>query len=395
MGDKRKLTHIRYKWNILFKSKYMSYIVGVFCVLCTVFIYMITRANSIIKLEQELNSFLEINVNRVESRIDNIEFNLSEFAQHGYPNTPQENTDWENRAEFYVTHQIGVRNIVLIDLDLTVKKVYPTDNLDYYVNQEISIQQNNPHYRNVVFSVSNEEIITGFIVAEIDVIELIMDISEEWPHGYAVQIYHEEQLLTSSDSWENSSSIMSVKDNVYFQNKFFELVISPTKSMVQSNTNSSNLILTFGLSLSLLITYIWYTQSLANQKLEKLVEKKTKELVFMSYHDQLTGIYNRRYYEQKITEFATSEANPFTIILADINGLKLVNDAFGHLEGDNLIKLATELMIKNVPKQGVVCRIGGDEFAMILPKVSLKNSEQIIAKIEEQAAQIEKESSEL
>ena len=54
------------------------------------------------------------------------------------------------------------------------------------------------------------------------------------------------------------------------------------------------------------------------------------ELLYLSTHDHLTGLYNRRYFEQKLKELDTKENLPFSIIMFDVNGLKLVNDSFGH-----------------------------------------------------------------
>ena len=58
----------------------------------------------------------------------------------------------------------------------------------------------------------------------------------------------------------------------------------------------------------------------------------------MSYHDQLTGLYNRRFYEEELERINFRWNLPVTLVIADVNGLKLTNDAFGHFSGDNLLK---------------------------------------------------------
>jgi len=65
-------------------------------------------------------------------------------------------------------------------------------------------------------------------------------------------------------------------------------------------------------------------------------EKKEKQdrIVYLSFYDQLTGVYNRRYFEEELNRLDTERNYPLTLVMFDVNGLKLVNDAFGHLVGD-------------------------------------------------------------
>jgi len=90
----------------------------------------------------------------------------------------------------------------------------------------------------------------------------------------------------------------------------------------------------------------------------------------LSYHDQLTGVYNRRYFEEALIQFDGEKYLPVAIAMVDVNGLKLTNDAFGHQTGDKLLRLVTEILCRNCPTQGVVSRIGGDEFVIICPNTS-------------------------
>jgi PAS domain S-box-containing protein len=72
-----------------------------------------------------------------------------------------------------------------------------------------------------------------------------------------------------------------------------------------------------------------------------------KKVLYLSYHDQLTGLYNRRFYEEELRRLDTDRNLPITLVLADVNGLKLTNDAFGHLAGD-------ELLVKSPCQQSVL-----------------------------------------
>ncbi|AZO94238.1 sensor domain-containing diguanylate cyclase [Halocella sp. SP3-1] len=96
-------------------------------------------------------------------------------------------------------------------------------------------------------------------------------------------------------------------------------------------------------------------------------KKYEKEMKYLSFHDQLTGLYNRRYFENELERLNQSRKSPISIIVADLDGLKSINDNYGHKKGDNYIK-SVGTIIKSISRaEDVLARIGGDEFAVILP----------------------------
>lgn len=96
-------------------------------------------------------------------------------------------------------------------------------------------------------------------------------------------------------------------------------------------------------------------------------KKVEEQLLMMGMYDSLTGLYNRNYFEQEMRRLKDGRSLPLGIIICDLNGLKLINDTFGHVAGDELIKRAATLL-KSVFRDGdVVARIGGDEFVVLLP----------------------------
>lgn len=112
-------------------------------------------------------------------------------------------------------------------------------------------------------------------------------------------------------------------------------------------------------------------------------EKKHKQekIEFLSYHDQLTGLYNRRFYEEELKRLDTKRNLPLTIVMGDVNGLKLTNDSFGHSVGDQMLKKAAGAMELGCRDDDIIARIGGDEFVVLLPKTDAAESEKIIKRI--------------
>ena len=115
-------------------------------------------------------------------------------------------------------------------------------------------------------------------------------------------------------------------------------------------------------------------------------KQKQEEILYLSYHDQLTGLYNRRFYEEELKRLDTERNLPMTIIMADVNGLKLINDSFGHILGDQLLEKAAEVITKGCRADDIIARIGGDEFVVLLPKTNGIDAEQIIKRIQELAS---------
>ncbi len=116
-----------------------------------------------------------------------------------------------------------------------------------------------------------------------------------------------------------------------------------------------------------------------------ITERKQMEqkMEYLSYHDQLTGLYNRRFFEEELKRLDVEKNFPLTIVMADVNGLKLVNDSFGHDIGDELLKKVAEVMIKGCRDNDIVARLGGDEFMILLPKTDIYETEQIIKHIKD------------
>ena len=98
------------------------------------------------------------------------------------------------------------------------------------------------------------------------------------------------------------------------------------------------------------------------------IEAKEAQIKFLSYRDSLTGLYNRTFFEEELKRLDTESQLPLTFIIGDLDGLKLINDVFGHQAGDQALVKMAETISVSCRGSDVISRWGGDEFVILLPK---------------------------
>ncbi len=128
---------------------------------------------------------------------------------------------------------------------------------------------------------------------------------------------------------------------------------------------------------SIIMGRVWSFRNVTEQK------KAEEKIWYLSFHDKLTGLYNRAYFEEELKRLNTQRQLPLSIIFCDVNGLKKMNDDFGYDRGDRLLRKVAEILKSCFRNEDVVVRWGGDEFIIVLPITGAKISDRIIERIYE------------
>lgn len=118
-------------------------------------------------------------------------------------------------------------------------------------------------------------------------------------------------------------------------------------------------------------------------------EKRKKQQIMekMGYRDALTGLRNRRAFNDEVKRLDRERYFPLVLVVADVNNLKLTNDAFGHDAGDALLQKVAEILVDSCREGDIVARIGGDEFVLLLPTTDVPYAGKIIDRMHERLSQ--------
>ncbi len=103
-------------------------------------------------------------------------------------------------------------------------------------------------------------------------------------------------------------------------------------------------------------------------------KESENKLRYISFHDSLTGLYNRTYLDEEMKRLDTKRQLPISIIIADLNGLKLINDTYSHAAGDKTLKAAASILKMSTRKEDIIARWGGDEFIVLLPQTTTEEA---------------------
>ncbi len=112
----------------------------------------------------------------------------------------------------------------------------------------------------------------------------------------------------------------------------------------------------------------------------ELMETRVKN-EYLSYHDQLTGLFNRRFFEEELRRLDSPRNMPLAVVMIDVNGLKMINDAFGHERGDELLITVSNVLSLACREGEIISRIGGDEFVVLLPNTDREAGEGMLRRL--------------
>jgi len=136
----------------------------------------------------------------------------------------------------------------------------------------------------------------------------------------------------------------------------------------------------------------WYKANIYYREINKVPKfiasitqtSKQEEALSLREHDQLTGLYNRKYYEDTIHEIDKPGNLPITLVMADVNGLKMINNTYGYTAGDELLRLFAGVLKKECRETDIVARTGGSEFVILLPRTTLETAKKIVQRIKDE-----------
>jgi diguanylate cyclase (GGDEF)-like protein/PAS domain S-box-containing protein/putative nucleotidyltransferase with HDIG domain len=115
---------------------------------------------------------------------------------------------------------------------------------------------------------------------------------------------------------------------------------------------------------------------------------RQKKIEYLSFHDPLTGLYNRRFMEDAVSRADLAKNLPLTVMVVDVNGLKLTNDAFGHKTGDQLLIAVAGILQQTCKPDSVIARMGGDEFQILMPMTNFQEAKIIKQNISKAAESV-------
>lgn len=95
--------------------------------------------------------------------------------------------------------------------------------------------------------------------------------------------------------------------------------------------------------------------------------KREKDINYLLYRDSLTELYNRRFFEEELKRLDTGRQMPLAIVMIDVNGLKVINDTYGHKAGDEHLKKVANILKNSIRQEDILARWAGDEFVILMP----------------------------
>ena len=199
--------------------------------------------------------------------------------------------------------------------------------------------------------------------------------------AYPVAIFFANLVLNRQDFFGLSILILALFITIGFGETFGWFIPSPFKdSPIFDLIIGSIILITAIMIADLLAENIRENFQLAQKEIS-LRKKAQDELRHLNIHDKLTGIYNRSFFDEMIMLIERKNEYPASIMFADIDNLKQVNDQYGHAAGDELLRRTANMLAASFRDGDIFARIGGDEFAVLLPQTDQITSKVILERL--------------
>ncbi len=211
-------------------------------------------------------------------------------------------------------------------------------------------------------------------------------VREEMGLAEKEQRNHFEFVHQLANGQHKNVEVFSYPVEVAGKNLLFSIIIDVTER-VQAEKQLRNRTYAFGGIITLVLFGQFIGINILKKTKEKLISNKA-ELEHKSFYDSLTNIYNRRFFEEEIQRLDTKSQLPFSIIMADFNGLKIINDSYGHNKGDELLKKTARILKEVLREEDIVARQGGDEFVVLLPDTTQEQLNEIVNRIKDKLAAV-------
>lgn len=282
--------------------------------------------------------------------------------------------------------------------DLIVRKLvpnYPTTDQFIFLIFILSIwyASNRYHLMNLSSLITAEDIVGKItdIVIVLNTDEYIVNINQE---GLKVLGYKQEDLFDSPLSKILAFDLNKVLPEAVEHNDYTvdeEFLITRSNVCLPVSVNISAVKDETGDLIGILI--ICQDRTLVKELQMEIDERKKKEqeLDYLSHHDSLTGLYNRTFFEREIKK----QKSAGSVIVCDLDGLKLINDTLGHDVGDQVLIKASEILKSSLHNDEILSRIGGDEFSVLIPHNNKKLVDKIVGSIHDAVNKYNRENSNL
>ena len=277
----------------------------------------------------------------------------------------------------------------LIDLgvlDFIQKPFYPKqlkNKIEYYLKNFVENQVIADAYNNEIYKIKkNEKLNSGEIMSE--------RICKNFP-SEIILLNSDAEILFTNNNAKSQFFKFAIGDS------FLDMIPSKYTKMIKELIDKA---LYKGEVGSLKFIYeienevIWYFLKIFPVKeendnvvmlvIDDLNNKRIydEEFVNLSFRDKLTGLYNRHFLDEAITHLDNEKARPVSVVIGDLNGLKIINDAFGHFKGDEVLAKVANVFSECANAKDIVARWGGDEFLILLPYADVNEALRVKRKIQ-------------